>query len=178
MSLHFERRANHPEVVHRARQLIEYMREIVRGSHKPVRDCWKHPEVLWLSGLPDDRLRRHSDGDRMLLKMAHRPLHPALALPEVLVGWVNPEAAATATLEVPPLAEPGPGQGWQEDENGDLFEVSEICGEEAHDVLRQRPALEQGRIPDSEAAAVHDREETGADSARWQLGHEVDPRAC
>ncbi|QEU89299.1 AAA domain-containing protein [Streptomyces viridosporus] len=112
------------------------MREIVRGSHKPVRDCQKYPEVLWLSDLPDDRLRRHPDGDRMLLKVAHRPLRPAPVLPEVLVGWVNPEAAATATLEVPPLAESGPGQGWQEDENGDLFEVSEIRREEAHDVLR------------------------------------------
>ncbi|AQW52830.1 AAA family ATPase [Streptomyces violaceusniger] len=112
------------------------MREIVRGSYKPVRDCQKYPEVLWLSGLPDDRLRRDPDGDRTLLKVAHRPPRPAPVLPEVLAGWVDPEAAALATPEAPPLAESGPGQGWQEDENGDLFEVSEIRREEAHDVLR------------------------------------------
>lgn len=136
MSLHSALRANNPEAVHRARQLIEYMREIVRGSYKPVRDCQKYPEVLWLSGLPDDRLRRHPDGDRLLLKVPHRPPRPAPVLPEALAGWVDPEAAVTATPEVPPLAESGPGQGWQEDENGDLFEVSEIRREEAHDVLR------------------------------------------
>ncbi|MFF3830723.1 AAA domain-containing protein [Streptomyces sp. NPDC002458] len=112
------------------------MREIVRGSHKPVRDWQKYPEVLWLSSLPDDRLQRHPDGDGLLLKVPHRPPRPAPALPEVLVGWVDPEAAATATPEAPPLAESGPGQGWQEDENGDLFEVSEILREEAHEVLR------------------------------------------
>ncbi|MGW7594348.1 AAA domain-containing protein, partial [Streptomyces rubiginosohelvolus] len=112
------------------------MREIVRGSYKPVRDCQKYPEVLWLSSLPDDRLQRHPDGDRLLLKVPHRPPRPAPALPEVLVGWVDPEAATTATPEAPPLAESGPGQGWQEDENGDLFEVSEILREEAHEVLR------------------------------------------
>ncbi|MFL4905797.1 AAA domain-containing protein [Streptomyces sp. MMS24-I2-30] len=112
------------------------MREIVRGSYKPVRVWEKYPEVLWLSGLPDDRLRRDPDGDRTLLKVAHRPPRPAPVLPEALVGWVDPEAAATATPEEPPLAESGPGQGWQEDENGDLFEVSEIRREEAHDVLR------------------------------------------
>lgn len=136
MSLHSALRANNPEAVHCARQLIEYMREIVRGSYKPVRDCQKYPEVLWLSGLPDDRLRRQPDGDRLLLKVPHRPPRPAPVLPEVLAGWVDPEAATTATPEVPPLAESGPGQGWQEDENGDLFEVSEIRREEAHDVLR------------------------------------------
>ncbi|MGW2986726.1 AAA domain-containing protein [Streptomyces goshikiensis] len=123
-------------MVHHTRQLIEYLREIVRGSYKPVRDWQKYPEVLWLSSLPDDKLRRHPDRDRMLLKVAHRPPRPAPALPEVLVGWVDPEAATTATPEVPPLAESGPGQGWQEDENGELFEVSEIRREEAHDVLR------------------------------------------
>lgn len=112
------------------------MREIVRGSYKPVRDWQKYPEVLWLSGLPDDKLQRNPDGDRTLLKVAHRPLRPAPALPEVLAGWVDPEAAATATSEAPPLAESGPGQGWQEDENGELFEVSEIRREDAHDVLR------------------------------------------
>ncbi|MFI6699208.1 AAA domain-containing protein [Streptomyces sp. NPDC050509] len=112
------------------------MREIVRGSYKPVRDWQKYPEVLWLSGLPDDRLRRSPDGDRTLLKVAHRPPRPAPVLPEVLAGWIDPEAAATATPEAPALAESGPGQGWQEDENGDLFEVSEIRREEAHDVLR------------------------------------------
>ncbi|WP_346099498.1 AAA domain-containing protein [Streptomyces olivaceiscleroticus] len=112
------------------------MREIVRGSYKPVRDWQKYPEVLWLSGLPDEKLRRHPDADRTLLKVAHRPPRPAPVLPEVLVGWVDPEAAATATPEAPLLAESGPGEGWQEDENGDLFEVSEIRREEAHDVLR------------------------------------------
>ncbi|MFC8176012.1 AAA domain-containing protein [Streptomyces sp. NPDC057325] len=112
------------------------MREIVRGSHKPVRDWQKYPEVLWLSGLPDERLRRHPDGDRTLLKVAHRPSRPAPVLPEVLVGWVDSEAAVAATPEVPPLAESGPGQGWREDENGDLVEVSEIHQDEAHDVLR------------------------------------------
>ncbi|MFF0623807.1 AAA domain-containing protein [Streptomyces sp. NPDC004296] len=122
--------------MHRTRQLIEYLREIVRGSYKPVRDWQKYPEVLWLSDLPDDGLRRHPDEDRTLLKVAHRPPRSAPVLPEVLMGWVDPEAAATATLEAPPLAESGPGQGWEEDENGDLFEVSEIRREEAHDVLR------------------------------------------
>ncbi|WP_032766661.1 AAA domain-containing protein [Streptomyces sp. CNS654] len=112
------------------------MREIVRGSYKPVRDWQKYPEVLWLSGLPDDKLQRHPDADRTLIKVAHRPPRPAPVLPEVLVGWVDPEAAATATPEVPSLAESGPGQGWQEDENGDFFEVSEIHREDAHDVLR------------------------------------------
>ncbi|QKV72063.1 AAA family ATPase [Streptomyces harbinensis] len=112
------------------------MREFVRGSYKPVRDAQKYPEVLWLTDLPDDRLRRHPDGDRTLLKVAHRPPRPAPALPEVLAGWVDPEAAATAAPEAPPLADSGPGQGWQEDEDGDLFEVSEIPREEAHDVLR------------------------------------------
>ncbi|MFG2890784.1 AAA domain-containing protein [Streptomyces sp. NPDC048248] len=112
------------------------MREIVRGSYKPVRDWQKYPEVLWLSDLPDEKLRRNPDGDRTLLKVAHRPARAAPALPEVLAGWVDPEAAATATPEEPPLAESGPGQGWEEDEKGDLFEVSEIRREEAHDVLR------------------------------------------
>ncbi|WP_020120666.1 AAA domain-containing protein [Streptomyces canus] len=112
------------------------MREIVRGSYKPVRDWQKYPEVLWLSGLPDDKLRQRPDSDRTLLKVAHRPPRPAPVLPEVLAGWVDPEAAATATPEAPPLAESGPGQGWQEDENGDLFEVFEIRREDAHDVLR------------------------------------------
>ncbi|WP_309057871.1 AAA family ATPase, partial [Streptomyces sp.] len=136
MSFNSPLRANNPEAVHRTRQLIEYMREIVRGSHKPVRDWQKYPEVLWLSGLPDDRLRRHPDGDRTLLKVAHRPARPAPVLPEVLVGWVDPEAAVAATPDSPPLADSGPGQGWQEDENGDLVEVSEIRRDEAHDVLR------------------------------------------
>ena len=136
MSLRSAFRANNPDAVHHTRQLIEYMREIVRGSYKPVRDLQKYPEVLWLSGLPDDKLRRHPDADRTLLKVAHRPPRPAPVLPEVLAGWVDPEAAATATPEAPPLAETGPGQGWQEDENGDLFEVSEIRREEAPDVLR------------------------------------------
>ncbi|MET7797412.1 AAA domain-containing protein [Streptomyces decoyicus] len=122
--------------MHHTRQLIEYMREIVRGSYKPVRDWQKYPEVLWLSGLPDDGLRRHPDDDRTLLKVAHRPPRSAPVLPEVLTGWVDPEAAVTATPEAPPLAESGPGQGWEEDEKGDLFEVSEIPREEAHDVLR------------------------------------------
>ncbi|MFF9135847.1 AAA domain-containing protein [Streptomyces sp. NPDC014806] len=122
--------------MHRTRQLIEYMREFVRGSYKPVREWQKYPEVLWLSDLPDDRLRRNPDRDRTLLKVAHRPPRPAPVLPEVLVGWIDPEAAATASPEAPPLAESGPGQGWQEDENGDLFEVSEIRREEAPDVLR------------------------------------------
>ncbi|MEV7707020.1 AAA domain-containing protein [Streptomyces sp. NPDC088922] len=112
------------------------MREIVRGSDTPVRDCQKYPEVLWLSDLPDDRLQRQVDGGRLLLKVPHRPQRPAPVLPEVLAGWVDPEAATVATLEAPPLAESGPGQGWQEDENGDLFEVFEIRREEAHDVLR------------------------------------------
>ncbi|MDX3854223.1 AAA domain-containing protein [Streptomyces sp. AK02-01A] len=129
-------RANNSEAVHRTRQLIEYMREIVRGSYKPVRDSQKYPEVLWLSGLPDDKLRRHPDGDRLLLKVPHRPPRPVPVLPDVLAGWVDSEAAATATPEVPSLAESGPGQGWEEDENGDVFEVSEIRREEAHEVLR------------------------------------------
>lgn len=136
MSVRSALRANSPEAVHHARQLVEYMREFVRGSYKPVRDWQKYPEVLWLSGLPDDKLRRTPDVDRTLLKVAHRPPRPAPVLPEALVGWVDPEAAATATPEVPPLAESGPGQGWQEDENGDLFEVTEIRREDAHDVLR------------------------------------------
>ncbi|MGW2257990.1 AAA domain-containing protein [Streptomyces sp. NPDC001780] len=112
------------------------MREIVRGSYKPVRDWQKYPEVLWLSGLPDDKLRQRPDNDRTLLKVAHCPPRSAPVLPEVLAGWVDPEAAATATSEAPPLAESGPGHGWQEDENGDLFEVFEIRREDAHDVLR------------------------------------------
>ncbi|MGA5431142.1 AAA domain-containing protein [Streptomyces koyangensis] len=136
MSLHSALRANDPEAVHRTRQLIEYMREIVRGSHKPVRNWQKYPEVLWLSGLPDGGLRRRPDGERTLLKVTHRPPRPAPVLPEVLIGWVDPEAAVTAAPEAPPLAETGPGQGWEESENGELYEVSEIRREEAHDVLR------------------------------------------
>ncbi|MFF4053938.1 AAA domain-containing protein [Streptomyces chartreusis] len=54
----------------------------------------------------------------------------------MLEGWVDPEAAVTAAEEPPPLADSGPGQGWEEDENGDLFEVFEIRREDAQDVLR------------------------------------------
>ncbi len=136
MSLHSELRANAPEAVHHTRQLIEYMRDIVRASYKPVQDWQKYPEVLWLSGLPNDALRRRPDAERTLLAVDHRPPRPAPALPAALEGWVDPEAAVTATAEDPPLAESGPGQGWEEDENGDLFEVSEIRRADAHDVLR------------------------------------------
>jgi very-short-patch-repair endonuclease len=122
--------------VRRTRELVEYLREFVRSSYKPVRDCAKYQQVLWLAGLPNGVMRSNSSASQVLLTVKHHPVRPAPSVPDELQGWVTLEDAAAATPEDPPLAEVGPGEGWVEDEHGNVHATDEIRREEAPEVLR------------------------------------------
>ncbi|MFC4961173.1 AAA domain-containing protein [Streptomyces mauvecolor] len=129
-------RADAPATVRQTRNLVEYVREIVRATHKPVRDCEQYPTRLWLSALPPGVVPARQTRSGTLLKVRHLRRDAAPALPEELAGWVSPEAAAKASRQDPPLAATGPGHGWVEDEDGNWVEVTQVALEDAPEVQR------------------------------------------
>ena len=129
-------RADDPAVISDTRELVELLREFVRSSYKPVRDCSKYKQVLWLAEFPCGVLPAKPAASGVLFKVKHIPVRPAPPLPDELHGWVDPEAVASATVEDPPLAETGPGQGWVEEADGTVYEIDVIAREDAAEVLR------------------------------------------
>ncbi|MEV0322535.1 AAA domain-containing protein [Streptomyces sp. NPDC050658] len=117
--------------VRQTRNLIEYVREIVRATHRPVRDCGQYQDRLWLSSLPAGVTPARHTRSSTLLKVQHLRKTAAPTIPEELVGWVSPDVSAQASRQDPPLAAVGPGSGWAEDENGDPVEITEIAVEDA-----------------------------------------------
>ncbi|MFD0348222.1 hypothetical protein ACFQ0M_23715 [Kitasatospora aburaviensis] len=128
-------RADDPQVVRHTRDLVEFLREFVRSSYKPVRDCSKYKQVLWLAECPDELVPSKLATSGVLFKVKHYPVRPAPTVPDVLQGWIEPQDVASATTGDPLLAEVGPGRGYAEDEDGNTYETDEIARADALDVL-------------------------------------------
>ncbi|UCM88942.1 AAA domain-containing protein [Streptomyces marincola] len=128
-------RADDPQVVRHTRDLVEFLREFVRSSYKPVRDCSKYKQVLWLAECPDELVPAKLAASGVLFKVKHYPVRPAPTVPDVLQGWIEPQDVASATAGDPHLADVGPGRGYAEDEDGNTYETDEIAREDALEVL-------------------------------------------
>ncbi|MDQ8703551.1 AAA domain-containing protein [Streptomyces sp. LHD-70] len=126
--------ADDAAIVRQTRNLIEYVREIVRATHRPVRDCGQYQDRLWLSSLPTGVTSARDTRSSTLLKVQHLRRTAAPPLPAELVGWISSDITAKASRQDPPLAAIGPGSGWTEDENGDPVEITEIAIEDAPQV--------------------------------------------
>jgi very-short-patch-repair endonuclease len=92
-----------PKAVRDTRVLVDCLQELVRGAYRPIRNCIKYPEMVWLSDVPDGLVRRAKDADSRIMVVKHRPPLEAPRLPEILQGCVSVEAAATAAPEPPEL---------------------------------------------------------------------------
>ncbi|MFI9274849.1 AAA domain-containing protein [Kitasatospora sp. NPDC052896] len=128
-------RADDPQVVKRTRDLVEYLREFVRSSYRPVRDCSKYQQVLWLAECPDGTVPTKPGTNGVLFRAKHLPVRPAPPLPGVLHGWIDPQAVVSAAAGDPLLAEVGPGQGWVQDDQGNVHETDEVARQDALEVL-------------------------------------------
>ncbi|WP_406294370.1 AAA domain-containing protein [Embleya sp. NBC_00888] len=95
--------ADDAAMLRQTRNLIEYLREFVRTAHKAIRDCRKYEDVVWLHSLPRDVLRRQPSSDRVILTVDHRPRVPAPAIPDELVGWLEPGVVAVPSPDDPDL---------------------------------------------------------------------------
>lgn len=92
-----------PKAVRDTRVLVDCLQELVRGAYRPVRNCSKYPEVVWLADVPEGLVRRAKDADSRIMVVKHRPPLEAPRLPAILQGRVSVETAATAAAEPPEL---------------------------------------------------------------------------
>jgi hypothetical protein len=100
-----------PKAVQDTRVLIDCLHELAKGADRPVRDCTKYPDVVWLGELPDGMLRSDAASGHRLLVAEHRPAAQAPELPPLLRGRVSAAVAAEPALQVPPLVEPAGQSG-------------------------------------------------------------------
>lgn len=92
-----------PKAVRDTRVLVDCLQELVRGAYRPIRNCSKYPEVVWLADVPEGLVRRAKDADSRIMVVKHRPPLEAPRLPAILQGRVSVETAATAAAEPPEL---------------------------------------------------------------------------
>lgn len=92
-----------PKAVRDTRVLVDCLQELVRGAYRPVRNCSKYPEMVWLADVPEGLVQRAKDADSRIMVVKHRPPLDAPRLPAILQGRVSVEAAATAAAEPPEL---------------------------------------------------------------------------
>ncbi|WP_436790007.1 AAA domain-containing protein [Yinghuangia sp. YIM S10712] len=112
--------ADDAAMLRQTRNLIEYLREFVRTAHKPVRDCRKYEDVVWLHSLPRDVVRRQASAERVVLSVDHRPRVPAPAIPDDLVGWLAPDVVAVPSPQDPRLGAVRALPAGAEDHEGQL----------------------------------------------------------
>jgi very-short-patch-repair endonuclease len=106
------------KAVRDTRVLIDCLQELVRGAYRPVRNCAKYPEVVWLGDIPDGVLPAPAGTGQQVLVAQHRPASESPALPALLRDRVSATAAATAGAEPPPLTDPA--------SDGDQPDISSI----------------------------------------------------
>ena len=107
-----------PKAVRDTRVLIDCLQELVKGAERPVRNCAKYPEVVWLGDLPEGMLHPDAATGRRLLVAKHRPVTQPPALPAVLRGRVSATAAAVPALQTPGLVEVPPAEDGQDQDGG------------------------------------------------------------
>jgi very-short-patch-repair endonuclease len=126
-----------PEILSLTQGLVSYVRELVRSRYKPVRNCGRYADQIWLSDLPEGVGSIAPRDDAVLLVLDHVPrrLHPPL--PEVLNGWVDAKALEKPTKTDPELAEKGPALIEVMQDDGSTRVTTAIVGRnECMDVLR------------------------------------------
>ncbi len=92
-----------PKAVRDTRVLIDCLQELVRGAYRPVRNCRKYQQVVWLADVPEGVVRRSLDADPRIMVIKHRPPKEAPRLPRILRGRVPADAAARAGTAPPEL---------------------------------------------------------------------------
>lgn len=62
-----------PKAVRDTRVLVDCLQELVRGAYRPVRNCSKYPETVWLADVPEGLVRPVKDADSRIMVVKHRP---------------------------------------------------------------------------------------------------------
>lgn len=96
-----------PQIVESTAGLVEFLRELVRSTHQPVRDCSRYKEILWIHELPDELTARLVSPEGPLLVLDYEAKAAPPIPPLELGGWLDAEQIDDPAGPDPELAERG-----------------------------------------------------------------------